>query len=469
MRTGLLRGDFVERLRHRWGRPVDPAGLAVFRMLFGLTMCVGALRYLHNGWVDRFFVQPTHHLKYWGFEWVVVGSPAAMHAALWAIAALSFCVAIGVYYRVAIVLFAILFTYVELIDVASYLNHYVLVSMTAVILSFLPAHATWSVDAWRRARRDKPALLVPQLSYDWLRFQVAAVWTSASIAKMTPDWLLHAQPLNVWLTARRETPLIGQFLDVWEVALLASWGGMLYDLLIAWFLLWRRTRAFAFVAVLGFHFMTFVWFPIGMFPVIMVVVATIFFDPSWPRRWLRRPAFTPPAGARVNVRWRARLAVAWAVMLVVLPVRFIAYGGDVLWHEQGMRWAFKVMCREKNGAVTYRVHLPSQQRTFQWSPRTWFTPHQVREMSGQPDVILRVAHRLGESFREDGEPDVEVYVDAIASLNGRSPAPLIDPTVNLMEVRDGLAPADWILPGPTQPPPRLGRQLLFSPKEMASR
>ncbi len=459
------------RVLDTMSEPRDAAGLAMFRILFGATMCVGALRFLWNGWVDRFFVQPAYHLTYWGFDWVQVASPATMHAVLWAMAGLAAMVALGFCYRFAIVGFLLLFTYVELIDVANYLNHYVLVSMTAGVLAFLPAHAMWSVDA--RLRPGVARETIGRLSYDWLRFQVGAVWVSAAIAKMTTDWLVHAQPLNIWFNARVDTPIIGGLLDIWEVALAASWAGMLYDLTIPLLLLWRRTRVVAFIAVLGFHFMTHVWFAIGMFPVIMVVCATIFFDASWPRRFVRRLARPDSrlsgASVRATPAWMVPLAAVWCVALLVLPVRFAAYGGDVLWHEQGMRWAFKVMCREKNGAVTFRVRLPSQDREFEWSPRRWLTAHQEREMATQPDLILRLAHDVAADYRTQGHDDVEVYADAIASLNGRPPARLVDPNVDLSRVRDGIGPAAWILAGPQTAAPRLGRRLLAPPSHLAER
>src|SRR5690606_25221101 len=63
-----------------------------------------------------------------------------------------------------------------------------------------------------------------------------------------------------------------------------SWAGFLYDTTIAWFLLHPKTRPFAFLTVIFFHSVTSALFPIGMFPVIMVLSAIAFFGPSWPRR-----------------------------------------------------------------------------------------------------------------------------------------------------------------------------------------
>ncbi len=60
-------------------------------------------------------------------------------------------------------------------------------------------------------------------------------------------------------------------------------------------LLWRRTRLVAWVAVVAFHVATWLLFPIGVFPWLMIGVTTIFFEPDWPERiatkvrvWRRR-------------------------------------------------------------------------------------------------------------------------------------------------------------------------------------
>ena len=46
------------------------APLVVFRILFGLMMFVGTLRFLRKGWIYDFFIQPDHFFHYYGFEWV---------------------------------------------------------------------------------------------------------------------------------------------------------------------------------------------------------------------------------------------------------------------------------------------------------------------------------------------------------------------------------------------------------------
>ena len=45
----------------------------------------------------------------------------------------------------------------------------------------------------------------------------------------------------------------------------------------------KRTRVVAYAALVVFHVLTGALFPIGMFPVIMIVSALVFFPPDWPR------------------------------------------------------------------------------------------------------------------------------------------------------------------------------------------
>jgi hypothetical protein len=143
---------------------------------------------------------------------------------------------------------------------------------------------------------------------------------------------------------------------------------------------------------------------------------------------------------------------AYCVLQVALPLRTHLYGGNVLWHEQGMRFSWRVMVREKNGAVTFLVRSKATGRTWQVSPERYLTRLQEREMSSQPDLILQLARHIQRDFAERGLGPVEVRADALVSLNGRRMARLIDPNVDLTTVRHGLARAAWILPAPSEPP-----------------
>lgn len=441
-------------------RPTDAAALAAFRFCFGLLGLVSCVRFLAYGWVDELFVKPRFFFHYWGFDWVEPLSARGMHALFVALAAVSACVALGLFYRAAIVLFLVGFSYIQLIDVTNYLNHYYLVSLLALLMAFMPLHGAYSLDA-RISPKLRRASFPAWCTY-LLRFQVGAVYFFAGLAKGGSDWLLHAQPLNIWLSARTYVPVVGPWLDERWVAYAMSWAGCLFDLTVALFLMIPRTRVWAFAVVVFFHAATKALFPIGMFPAIMVTSALVFFSPSWPRRVLRAlrlrvpdpvvPSASPSPRRPALFHACAAIAACYCAFQLAWPLRTHLYGGDVLWHEQGMRFSWRVMVREKNGSVTYRVTNPRTGRTQEVSPRKYLIDRQLREFAAQPDLILQLAHHIADDIeRRDGLRPV-VRVEALASLNGRAAAPLIDPEVDLASVTDGLAKASWILPAPETSP-----------------
>jgi vitamin K-dependent gamma-carboxylase len=444
-------------------RPVDAAGLAAFRVLFGLLMLTSTLRFFFHGWIDDFFVAPQFHFKYWGFAWVKAWPAWGMYAHFGLLALLSALITVGLFHRVAIVLFFAGWSYVQLIDVTLYLNHYYLVSLVVLLLIFLPANATFSLDA--RLRPGARRATVPAIAVYALRFQMALVYTCAGLAKLQADWLMEAQPLRLWLASLTDLPILGPLLAAPGAAQVASWSGFLFDSSIAMFLSLRRTRPFAFAAVLIFHLLTGVFFPIGMFPAIMIVAATVFFSPSWPRRLRFRaapaspdppPILTPHAPRHLLAPQGLALGgfALFFLLQTTLPFRHFLYGGNVLWHEQGMRFSWRVMVREKNGSLTYHVRAPATGRTWEVSPRDYLRDYQERDMSTQPDLIWQLAQHIGREFDGRGHGRVEVRAEAHVALNGRPSALLIDPHVDLRTVGDGLSPKAWVLPAPSVRPAR---------------
>jgi vitamin K-dependent gamma-carboxylase len=462
-----MSGRLAARISTAAARPLDIASLAAFRIIFGTVMFAGLVRFLLAGWIPRIYGEPHWFFTYPGFEWVTPWPVWAMYVHYGVLAVLALAIATGTHYRIATALFTLGFAYAQLIDVTNYLNHHYLVVLIGVQLALLPAHAAWSVDAWRKprlARATIPAWMV------WLvRFQIGIVYVFAGLAKAKVDWLGYGQPLNLWLAARTETPLIGRFFDEPNVALAMSWAGFLYDTTIVVWLSWARTRVPAYVVLIGFHGLTGYLFNIGMFPMIMTSAALIFFAPSWPRRVLARvglgrwadrtsdlgPRASGPKARTSDVR-RKLIAGAIVVHVLVqigLPLRHHLYPGEVLWNEDGMRFAWHVMIREKHGAVTFIADFGGGRR-FEIPPGKYLTWRQEREMAGQPDLILQLARKIGRDLVAQGYTGFTLHADTWVSLNGRAPAPMIDPAVDLLQIRD-VGPRSWVLPAPLGPPARV--------------
>lgn len=440
----------MRRFVDRALQPVDAASLAAFRILFGAVMCFGALRLIASGWLEPMYVEPRWAFKYPGFGWVEAWPAWGMELHYAVLAVLALMIALGLYHRIVTALFTLGFAYTQLIDVTNYLNHNYLVVLLGVQLACLPAAGMWSLDARRGLRRET----IPAWHVWLLRFQISVVYVFAGLAKLKADWLLHGQPLNLWLTARVDTPVIGRIFDEHGVAMVMSWAGFLFDTTIALWLSIRRTRLVAYLALVVFHAATGYLLNIGMFPFIMTTSALILFSPSWPRRWLRRPV--PVIEAKPCSRPRRIVLYVIAIHVVVqigLPLRHVVYPGDVLWNEDGMRFAWHVVVREKQGSVTFIAQFRNGKR-LEVPPTKYVTPRQEREMAGQPDLILQLARRVAADLEDRGYRDFTLHAETQVSLNGRAPHPLIDPEVDLLSVSDAGA-RDWVLPAPAEPPPVL--------------
>ena len=208
----------------------DSSSLAIFRLGFGFLMLYSIIRIFFKGWIETLYIEPSFHFSYYGFEWIKpIGDYTYIIFLVCAVS--SFLVAIGYKYRLSIILLFLSFTYIELMDKTTYLNHYYLVSLVSFLMIFFPANASYSVDSFVKKKYYKS---IPKWNVDSLKLIICIVYFYAGIAKINSDWLIDAQPLKIWLTSKYDIPVIGNtlFQMTW-VHIFFSWAGMLYDLLIA--------------------------------------------------------------------------------------------------------------------------------------------------------------------------------------------------------------------------------------------
>ncbi|MFV0318354.1 MAG: HTTM domain-containing protein, partial [Microthrixaceae bacterium] len=361
------------------------------------------------------------------------------------------------------------FTWVEFIESTIYLNHYWFMTLAGATMLVLPVCARWSLDTLRKGPQRVPRLAV------WiLRFQVATVYVFAGIAKLNGDWL-NGLPLGLWLPASSGLWLVGDALTWRSTALVASWAGALFDCTVVGFLLWKRTRIFAWLVVVGFHVTTWVLLPvIGVFPALMIPMSTIMFDPGWPselRDRLRRftttghapgpelavaplPVAQSPIRQRGRTRWVTAAILLWAGTQVALPLRHHLYPGDHRWSGEAFRFGWNVMLVEKAGDVVFTVTDPATGRSWRDDARSIYTPQQWRVMSTEPELIRQAAHEVAVEAGSTPAHHLEVRADARMSLNGRPSQRLIDPEVDLAAEPWRLGPQPWILEVPRTQRPR---------------
>jgi hypothetical protein len=452
----------VRRSPARLFAPVDIAALVLFRVAFGSLMLWEVYRYFNYGWIGRYYVDPSFNFPYVGFEWVKPWPGSWIYYHFYGLGVLAFCIVIGLWYRISAALFFLGFTYVFLLEKAHYLNHFYLISLFSLLMILIPANRAWSLDVVTGA--VSRAETAPAWTLWLLRAQMAIVYVFGGLAKVNGDWL-RGEPIRAWLSRRTDFPLIGRwFTEEWMVYGFA-YGGLLFDLLIVPFLLWRRTRLPAFVVAVTFHLANNELFQIGVFPWFAIAATLLFFPPETTRRiarWVaaafgfsRRASSVsrsprPPVSPSPRLSTRQCLIVTFVAVYVAIqvlvPLRHFVYPGNVSWTEQGHRFAWHMKLRAKSGEVRFFATDPATGETWEIDARSSLTSRQRSNMATHPDMILQFAHVLRDELTRAGYDGVEIRVLAMASRNGRPRQLLIDPTVDLARVDHSLLPAAWILP-----------------------
>lgn len=423
-------------------------------------MLFGSLRFISKGWVSELYIDPQFHFTYLGFEWVKPLPGNWMYLPFIGMVFASLGILLGFFYRFSALLFFVLFTYVELLDKTYYLNHYYFVSLVAFLMVFLPANSSLSVDA--RRKPEIANLLVPNWTIWIIRFQLGIVYFYAGLAKINSDWLLEAQPLKTWLQAYRDLPVIGPWFASAFLAFAFSWFGCLYDLTIPFFLSWNKSRKMAYVFVVVFHLVTWLLFPIGVFPWVMIFSTLIFFPASLHAAFLAviRSLFN----LRENLVQRSRqnrsalvknLLALYIVIQVLIPLRFLLYPGNIFWSEEAFRFSWRVMLMHKEGMTTFYVRDRKTGGEIEIDNRQFLTVSQIDQMATQPDFILQYADFLHHTFRDTvlnfGASQVHllnpgIYAESYVSLNGRPSRKFLDKKHDLTQIEYNFAARKWLEP-----------------------
>ncbi len=439
-----------------FSKTTSSAPLVIFRVAFGLLMFISIIRFWALGWIDKLYIQPHFFFSYYGFDWIKpLGDLTYLLFFVCGLSALF--VALGLKYTWAIITFFLSFTYIELMDKTTYLNHYYFVSVLSFLLIFLPAGNYFSWDTFKNSRLSFSQ--IPKWNIDVIKLLLCIVYLYAGLAKLNSEWLLQGMPLKIWLPTKDYLPMIGFLFGYDWMIYLFAWGGALYDLIIPFLLLNRKTRAFGFIMVVFFHLLTAILFPIGMFPYLMIFSALIFFNYQFHQkvidglyRMLRIKKYKGHQIQNVPLQYRLLNKVKIGILALFfliqigLPFRYLLYPDNLFWTEEGYRWSWRVMLMEKAGNAQFKIVDNSSRNWFYVNNEDFLTSFQEKQMATQPDFILQYAHFLNEHFSQQGMTDLSIFVDCFVALNGRKSTRYIDPKFDLTKGYESFAHKSWILP-----------------------
>lgn len=433
--------NLAGNVRQALFRPVDIAFLVYFRIATGVLLMLEFSFYLAK---LKEFGRTDVHFSYLFFEWIKPWSTGGIHLHMLLIVVLALLLATGLYYRIVTVLLFLAQLVLFLMEKSVYQSHHYLYALVVFLLIFLPAHRAGSLDAYRR-----PAIRLGQVpAWGWylLLFQISVVYGYAGLAKLYGDWL-DGRPMVIWMYHKADHPLAGPLLGSEWFPYVASYAALVIDLTVVPLLLFRRTRPYGFGMALLFHLSNAVIFGVATFPWFALVMTSLFFSPSWPRKLLGKllPAPRVNAGMPARSPWVLPLLGTYVLVQLLLPLRHWLYPLDTAWTDEGDHFAWRMFIRNKDGLVVFLIK-DGQDRLIATDEGKHLNYYQNYMLKGDPDMILQYAHYLADSYQKRAGQPVQVYVDAQISLNGWQYQPMVDPGVDLAREKRTLGHYGWILP-----------------------
>ncbi|ARN70177.1 hypothetical protein BST91_00125 [Nonlabens tegetincola] len=429
---------------------VDNSALVVFRMVYGLILTCEAFGSIALGAVKRLFIDTEFTFTFIGFEFLEPLPGYGMYVLYSAMGIAGIFIMLGYKYRMAMLFYAITWTYAYLLQKSSYNNHCYLIMLLNWLLVFLPAHKAGSIDA----KKNKELLKIHMSRWIYILI-IGFVWivySYASIAKFYPDWLDGSFEKFLMSTRGRDYEILQQ--DWAHVAIL--YYGLLFDLIIVPLLLWKRTRWIAIIASVFFHLFNSIVFKIGVFPYLALSFLLFFLTTETVhKRFLSKKTFY--AAREVIVPKHAGIikvfTISFLLIMLVLPLRHWVIEDDVLWTEEGHRLSWRMMLRSRSGRAVYYVENKETGKRERVNIKERLSRKQFNSANTKPDFMWQLAQRLKKEYADKGE-DVAVYISSSVSINGRPRSKFTNDTIDIAsQPWSQFKHATWLMPSPLQDTP----------------
>lgn len=418
----------MNRIKSYLFKSTDARNLSIFRILFGLVMLWEQSRLYWQGMGYSRYINTVFHFKYNGFEWVKQ-LPDEMMYFIFALSILvSVTFTLGYFFRVSSIILFITYTYMFLLDLSYWNNHYYFFVFILLLFSLTNSHQMYSLDVKRKSFVSNQ---IPNWQVFLFKFLIAVPLIYGALSKiMNPDWFSNLSM----------THILNNSLDRHEITLsdtifkYATWimtiGGFLYDLLIIPILLWRRTFWLGVVLSLLFNLSNHFFLNIGSFPWAMIGTLFIFY------RFKPIDSLVPVIPNSNKVLVFVSIFVGFHVLM---PFRHLLIEGQVLWTGEGKVGAWHMM--SGSTVVERPTFLLVEKDEFGnviannvLDPDVFLNQKQLRTLGKWPRCVPEFAKWLTVQARHHEMENLTIFCDIRVGRNGRTPVPIISISQDLTNV-----------------------------------
>jgi hypothetical protein len=458
-------------------KEVSASSLGVLRLLFGFILLEDFVNF-HDYFV--YYLEPSKFYNtYDFFHWVHLLPNYLLSVFFYGAIGSCILFALGIHYRLNAIITFLSWTYIFLADKGHYNNHFYLVAI------FLFFFCVVDADRWGTPVK-KAKQTVPYWQVLLFRWQIAIVYLYGGIAKLHYDWLAGF-PMQYWLVDVSATysESVQPLMRSTEMAYLFSYGGLLFDLTIAFFLLSKKWRRWALIPVVAFHTLNDFMWSIGDFPTIMLASTAIFFAPNWAEKtyeryhkkqllkvalglglilgigyglsisdlfkgtnlyikmisypilaylFFRGNEYQKESDNKETAFSRKRISLAfltiWFAFQLTLPLRHFLYKGDPSWTGEGHLFAWRMMLVDTVDAWRMKVVIPETGEELPIALDQYINYRQYRKMRRTPKSFLRFAHFIRDRVKENGVENPIIKMEIWKSVNNRTPQLINDTTLN---------------------------------------
>lgn len=331
------------------------------------------------------------------------------------------------YVRVGAFIYLLSFGYFFLMDMSYFNNHYYLILIISFFFCFYPNVS------------KKNNFLFPKY-YIWLfKFQIIIVYFFGGVAKLNNDWLFNQEPIRMMLEGAFNGPVS------YYTVLFFAVGGLIFDLFIGFFLIWRKTIYGAVFVSSIFHLSNHFIFSsgsnalIGIFPFFMIGSSLLFLPTDFYEKKIKltsKKLIDVTSDVSLKLKKIILISISLHIILqLALPIRHYFIPGYVDWTSEGHYFAWRMKIRHKEGSIKVDIKDGvTGERTFV-SLNSFLNPVQVKFLAENPMSMYRFFKKLEVIALDRGVQKPEFYAVWWASLNNNEQKYLVvDSTINLLEV-----------------------------------
>lgn len=380
--------------------------------------------------IDVFFLQPSFHFSYTGFEWIRHLDFIPINVTYWALILSLFLFSIGKFKKVSLPLTAILFGYFFLYERAAFLNHWYLIWLLFIVYAI--AYPLQKTRLYNETS-DNPAKIY-NIPFKLMQFLAVVVYFYSGLSKLNNDWIL-GYPMALLLPKYFGINSLSN-----TMVIIISNAITFFEISISILLLQtnNKVKNFAVIMCTIFHLLNLIFLPIGFFPVIMIILTLSFSTDflNFLHRKIKLPIINNDTNKAFTIGVFSRsIVILFVVAQLLIPLRKHYFYSQSIWDGRGQLFSWSMFTRTIGGSLEYRVvNLTDSNEQLINLFDFGITEAQYSKMKRSSDYIYKFANHIKQSEKYKSK-EIQIFVESTVSLNGRLAQLNIHPSYNFAEYK----------------------------------